>query len=278
MKKRIKCFFVIFFILLNITVVKALTVSENELTIEKGGSDKVEVYANTEEKVTRIDFTMIFSTYDIPAYFTVNPAYTDTNPDGIDEATSGKITLGTVNINVKEFPADTAGFVSIHTVRATAEDGSIINLDPQTINIKIGKVEKKPSEPSKETTTDGLLDKIESKLVTIDLKDNVYSYSIKVDKKVEELDLKPIARDNSTKVEITSQKISELKDNKIVITLTNGDKKETYNILVKVDSKDEIVIDNGEFVADKSYRKKWVFMGVVFAIAIAATSFLTKKK
>ena len=49
---------------------------------------------------------------------------------------------------------------------------------------------------------------------------------------VEELDLNPIARDKKYKIEISSQKISELIDNQIIITVKYGEKKEEYKIKI----------------------------------------------
>ena len=307
MKKRIKYFFMVFLLLVSITKVEALSLSKNDLTIEKGGSDRVELYANVDATVKRVDFTLVFTTYDIPAAFIVNGAYTDTNPDGIThsvilpEAQSGKILLGTVDINVKKEPTDTAGSVSIHTASAVTTSDERVYLDSQTINIKIGTPEPttspsatpsapsespkpsetpKPSEASASTskTSAMLLDRIESKIVKITIKQANFNYNVRVSSDVEELDLKPIAKDKDTKIDITTQKIKELKDNKIIITAENGNLKETYTINVKIKGKNEVEIDKGEFVADKSYKSKWIIMSVILALSLAGSIIITKKK
>lgn len=294
MKKRIKYFFMVFLLLINISSVYALSVSKNDITIEKGGSERIELYANVEADIKRVDFTLVFSTYDIPAAFIANSALIDTNPDGIThsvtlpEAKSGKILLGTVDITSKQDATETAGSVSIHTASATTTSDERVSLNPQTINIKLGTPEptptptEKPSEPSKPSESSGevdkgLLAKIESKLVDIELKKNTFTYTVELkDNKITELDLKPIAKDDKTKVEISTQKIKELKNNKIIITATNGDTKQTYSIRIK--RKNDVVIDKGEFKADKSYKTKWIIMSVILLIALAGSIILTKKK
>lgn len=294
MKKRIKYFFMVFLLLVSITHVRALTVSKNDITIEKGGSDRVELYANVEANVIKVEFTLVFSTYDIPAAYIVNSEFTDENPNGINhsvvfpEAKSGKILLGTVDITSKQDATETAGSVSIHTASATTVDGEKVGLDPQTINIKFGTPNpttptpsptEKPTETSKpsEDEDKGLLSKIESNIVNIKLEKNTFTYIVEVkDNKVTELDLKPVAKDEKTKIETTTQKLKDLKNNKIVITATNGDIKQTYTIRVK--SKHNTVIDNGEFQPDKSYKSKWVIMSIILTLALAGSIVLTKKK
>lgn len=299
MKKRIKYFFMIFLLLINIGNVKALTVSKNDITIEKGGSGKVELYANTTEKVKRVDFTLVFSTYDIPAAFYANSAYTDTNPDGIThsvllrEATSGKILLGTIDINVKASPNDLAGSVSIHTASAIMENDEKVSLNAQTINVKVGTPEVEeptptpsptttpsptPSEPSNKSDEDLLLDKIKSSITAINLKKGVYEYNVKIKDSVTELDLKPVAKDSKTKIDITTQKIKDLKDNKIIITAELDDIKQVYTINVSLKDKNEIVIDKGEFVADTSYKSKWIIMSIILIGALAGSVIISKKK
>ena len=282
----------VFLLLINISSVYALSVSKNDITIEKGGSERIELYANVEADIKRVDFTLVFSTYDIPAAFIANSALIDTNPDGIThsvtlpEAKSGKILLGTVDITSKQDATETAGSVSIHAASAITTSDEKVSLNPQTINIKLGTPvptpTEKPSEPSKPSESSGevdkgLLAKIESKLVDIELKKNTFTYTVELkDNKITELDLKPIAKDEKTKVEITTQKIKELKNNKIIITATNGDTKQTYSIRIK--RKNDVVIDKGEFKADKSYKTKWIIMSVILLIALAGSIILTKKK
>lgn len=286
MKKRIKYFFMIFLLLINVDNVNALSVSKNDLTIEKGGNDTVELYANSEVEVSSVTFTLVYSTYDIPANFMVNPGYTDTNPNGIThnivfgETKSGKIQLGTININVKNFPNDTAGTVSIHTATAKTPDGNTISLNNQILNIKIGTPVKE--EPKEEVKVDtNLLDKIESKMVKIGLVKDQFEYTVTIDKDIKELDLKPIAKDEKAKITIKTQKISELTDNKLLIDTELNDIKQTYTINIKIKEKNKIdksIIDKGEFEENKSYKGKWLFMIVVLILAFVANILLNKKK
>ena len=274
-----------FLLILFIPKVYALEVSKSDITIQKGSSGSVELYVNTTSTINRVDFTLIYTTYDIPGNFSVASGLTDDNPNGIkhgitfNEAKTGKILLGTVTITVKSNPDDTAGTISIHTASAKTTSGETIELKNQTINVKVG--EPAPVETPKETPKEvdkNLLDKIESKIVKIELKKDTFDYTIEIDDTVEELDLNPVAKDTNTKVEITSQKIAELKDNKIVITTKNGDTEQVYNITVKVKKIDKAEIDNEEFVKDNSYKVKWIVVIVVLSVILAGSIVFNRKR
>ena len=287
MKKRIKYFFVAFVLLVIPFInVLALSVSKNDLTIEKGGNNEIELYANTESEVISVSFTLVYSTYDIPANFTPADGFNDANPNSInheiifDKALTGKILLGTIKINVKMEPEVSTGTVNLHTAKAKTKDGETVNLNNQSINVKVGT----PVEEPKEEPKSALLTKIESKIVNIELKENTYEYTVDIDSKVEELDLKGIAEDSDATVEITTKKIKELKDNKIIITVKNGDaeKKYTINIVIKEDKKvkkdNEITIDNSKFEENKSYKGKWIFISIILIIILMVSLVLSRKK
>lgn len=290
MKKNIKYLFIIFLLLLGVNKVDALSLSKTDITIEKGTSDTVELYANVEENVTSVDFTLVFSTYDVPAYFTVNPEYTDGNPNGIkhninfDEPVTGKILLGTIRISPKSNPTVGGGTVSIHTGSAKNEVGENITLNAQNLNITIGTPTEEPVEENndkdndKEPVDTNLLDKIESKIVKINLKKDIFEYTINIESDIKELDLKPIAKDQKTQVEITTQKIEELVNNEIIITTKNGDVEQKYTIKVSK-TKEEIKteIDNEEFKSDNSYKTKWIITIIIFGVLFIVGLGLTKK-
>ena len=282
MKRIIKYFFVIFLLFSFIIKVDALEVSKSNITIEKGGSDNIELYANVNEDIVSVTFTMVYSTYDIPAGFTASAGASDTNPNGIthtvifDEVKTGKVLVGTININVVNYPSDTVGSVNIHTASAKTTSDSTINLNAQNINITVGTPVETPKEEPKEVDKN-LLDRIDSKLVKITLKKDVFDYTVKVDETVLELDLKPVAKDESTKIDIGSQKISELKDGKIVITTKNGDTEQVYNIKVET-KEDAITIDKEEFKEDKSYKGKWIIVTIVLIVALLLSMLLNRKK
>ncbi len=284
MKKRIKELFIIFLLLITFSKVEALEVSKNNLTIEKGGHENVELYVNTESSITKVDFTLVFSTYDIPASLELASGLSDSNPNGIKhsitlpEPKSGKILLGTININVKNNAKDTDGSVSIHTATAKTEEGETINLKVQTINVKI---RTKVEEPKKEIDKN-LLDRIESELVDLELVKDVFEYTVLIKNSVEELDLNPVPKDSDTKVEISTQKIADLKDNIITITAKKDNTEQKY--IIKVEKKEEkkkeekVIIDEEEFKPDNSYKTKWIIMLIPLLIIFIGGIIITKKK
>ena len=280
---KLKYLFGLFLLLITFSKVNALELSKSDLTIEKGGNDSVELYANVEKDVISVTFTLVYSTYDIPANYSPAAGVTDTNPNGIthevvfNEAKTGKILLGNVNINVVSNPKDTVGTVNIHTASAKDTNGETISLNAKNINIKVGTPVEEPKEEPKEVDKN-LLDKIESKIVKIELKKDVFDYTVNVKKEIDELDLKPIAKSEDTKIDISSQKISELKDGKIVITTKNNDTEQVYNIKVNVKEEDQITIDKDEFKADKSYKGKWIIVSIILIVALIISMLFARKK
>ena len=316
MKKIFLLLFLLLIVILPINV-KALSVDENNLTIEKEGSENIGLYAQVDTEVTEIAFTLVYTTYDVPAYFKLESGLTDTNPNGIahkiifPEPVSGKVKLGTIDIRVVNNPKVTTGAINIHSGSATTTNNETINLNSQTINVTIGETEETPAEepttenkPTEEEpkqedkkennkkeetkkeenkqedkTIKKLLEKIESDIVKINLKDNVYEYTVKVKEEIEELDLKPIVKDEKYKVEITTQKISELENNQIIITVKDGDNTETYKIKVNIlEKNEEIEIDEEEFNPSYKYKGKWLTLIVVMSVVLVAGLVLTKKK
>ncbi len=287
MKKIFSCFLMLIFILLLSPRVYALEVSEKDVTIKDGGNADIALYVNTESNITSVEFTLVYSTYDMPAGFTPARGFTDSNPNGIkhtitfNEAKTGKILIGDVNISVKNNPTDKYGTINIHTATAKTESGNTITLENQNINVKVGEPTEEKKEEPKEIDKN-MLDKIESKLVTIELKKDTFDYTVTIDKTVNELDLKPIAKDENTKIEISTQEIAKLKDNKITITCKNGDTTQVYNILVKSKrvntTSTDTTIDKQEFKADKSYKTKWIIVIIPLVIILVISTILNKKK
>ena len=304
MKKVGRFIFLCMILCLFINRVNALSVSKNNITIDKGGSENIELYANSDKEINKVEFTLIYMSNDVPASFIINNNYSDSNPNGIKhtislgDAKSGKILLGTININVKSNPTEKGGSVNIHSAKGYTTDGEVVNLNSQSINVTIGtpvneqeevKEEVKKEEPKEEPKEEkkeeekkeidkNLLDKIESNLVKIELKKDVFEYTVIIDKEIKELDLKPVAKDKDTKVEISSQKIDEIKDNKIVITASNGDIKQEY--IIKLSEKEDIVvtIDKDKFKEDNSYKGKWIGVSIVLVVILMVGFVLTKKK
>ena len=266
MKYVFKLFYTILIVFLLTTNVKALTVSKNNLNISAGNTKNIELSTNTDVNLTSVEFTLVFDSYDVPAYFSVNSMYTDTNPNGIthkivfNEPTAGNIDLGTVVVRVVNNPTIVGSSVNIHSAKGTTEDGNIINLNSQTINIKIG---EETVEKNKENTKD-LLKEINSEIVSIKLKENVFEYEVAIDKDTSELDLSPVAIDDKYKVEVSSQKISELEDDTITITVSDNIDKSIYKIKVKVKE-------------EKSYKGKWIFLIVCFSVVLFLGVLINKK-
>ena len=246
---------------------------------------------------------------------TVNSTHTIT----FSEGKSGRILLGQVKITISDNAGITSASAYAHAAFAKTVDGDIINLNNVMINVNINNTTPSTTEPvtteptttvvveptttaSQVTTTEktttktttttttttkprenkGLLKEINSKIVTINLEDDVYEYTVNVSETLEELDLVPVANDEDTKIEISSQKLSELDEKKITITLSNGNDKEKYVIKVNVVPKPTVkpvAIDDTNFVEKNGYKAKWIIVIILLGtLLIFSILFLNNKK
>ena len=290
MKRILKLIIIAVILLIPIGSVSALTVSENNIKIPASGSKSIELSTSSEEQLTSVEFTLVYTTYDIPANFIVNSSYTDSNPNGIKhkvifpEPISGKIALGNVNINVVNNPKDTAGTINIHSAIGYTETGETITLNAQNINIIIGEESNnntdKPSNDDNSNTNKNVLKEIKSDIVKINLQEDVFEYQITIDKDIEKLDLEPIATLDTYKIEVSNQEIAKLEDNKINITVTdNTGNKTIYTIKVNI-LKDvsSVEIDNNNFKEKNTYKGKWIILIIFFSVILLFGLALTKKK
>lgn len=282
MNKILKLIFISFALFFMTNRVFALTVSDSNITMSPGTSKEVELSTTTEVEVSRVEFTLVYSTYDVPANFVVNNIYTDGNPNGIkhivnfDTPASGTIKLGTVKINTVNSPRETTGTINIHSAKAITTTGETINLNSQNINVTIGEPK---DEPANDDYDKNLLKEIKSNKVRIELVKDTFDYEITIDKDLEELDLEPIAINDKYKVTTSTQKISDLEDNKITITVEDNDNHiVTYNIKVNIlkDIKNA-TIDKNTYKEKNTYQGKWLLAIIFFGIALFVSLIFTKK-
>lgn len=282
MNKILKLIFISFALFFMTNRVFALTVSDSNITMSPGTSKEVELSTTTEVEVSRVEFTLVYSTYDVPANFVVNNIYTDGNPNGIkhivnfDTPVSGTIKLGTVKINTVNSPRETTGTINIHSAKAITTTGETINLNSQNINVTIGEPKE---EPANDDYDKNLLKEIKSNKVRIELVKDTFDYEITIDKDLEELDLEPIAINDKYKVTTSTQKISDLEDNKITITVEDNDNHiVTYNIKVNIlkDIKNA-TIDKNTYKEKNTYQGKWLLAIIFFGIALFVSLIFTKK-
>lgn len=289
--KKVKKFIFIFLVLfISMGKVNALSASLDNITLSTGEDKTIDLFANVNEEVTSVTFTLVFSTYDIPAYFTVNAAYTDTTPNEVKhtinfpEPTTGKIKLGSIYIKPKTNPNDRSGTVNIHSGTATNSNGNSINLKNLNINIKINNEITPPTPESQDEPVDkqtyNLLKSIDSKIVKLNLKEDVFEYEINISKDTEELDLKPVPKEDNYQVDISNQKISELTDSLITIKVTDNDSHtQEYKIKVNV-LKDttNVQVDKSNFKEKNIYKGKWIVVIAVLSIVLVLGIIFNKKK
>lgn len=276
--KRIIFLLVVF--LINLPLVSALSVDSTELTVAKGEKSTVNVYADLKEETTKVSFSLVYTTYDVPATFKVEEGITlktntTKNTLTFSEAQKGQVKLGTIEISILKSAKANKGTIRLNSATATSKSGNISKLDPVELTVTIGT----STNNSTSVKESNLLKGITSKIVNIDLKDNVYTYEVNVKEDVKELDLVAVPKDEKSKVVISSQKISELKDGKITINVTSpSNTKEEYTVKVNVLKTDKVEIDKEEFKADSSYKGKWVVVIIVSVVALLFGFTLSKKE
>ena len=276
--KRITFLLVVF--LINLPLVSALSVDNTELTVAKGEKSTVNVYADLKEETTKVSFSLVYTTYDVPATFKAEEGITlktntTKNTLTFSEAQKGQVKLGTIEISILKSAKANKGTIRLNSATATSKSGNISKLDPVELTVTIGT----STNNSTSVKESNLLKGITSKIVNIDLKDNVYTYEVNVKEDVKELDLVAVPKDEKSKVVISSQKISELKDGKIIINVTSpSNTKEEYTVKVNVLKTDKVEIDKEEFKADSSYKGKWVVVIIVSVVALLFGFTLSKKE
>lgn len=261
----------------------ALSVSEANVTIPPGGGKSIELSTTSDKPLTSVEFTLVYTTYDVPANFIVNNNYTDSFPNSINHkvnftnSVSGKIVLGTVDIRVVNNPKDTVGTINIHSAKGYTESGEVITLDNQNINVKIGEDNKPTTTNTTEKFDKNALKEIKSEKVKIELKKDTFDYTVTIPKDLEELDLAPVATNDNYKIEVSNQKINELTDNTITITVSdNQGNSSTYNIKVnKLKDIEKVEIDKSDNLPKNTYTSKWliaiIFFGVIFFFGLILT-------
>lgn len=276
--KRIIFLLVVF--LINLPLVSALSVDSTELTVAKGEKATVNVYADLKEETTKVSFSLVYTTYDVPAIFKAEEGITlktntTKNTLTFTNAQKGQVKLGIIEISIPKSAKANKGTIRLNSATATSKSGNISKLDPVELTVTIGT----STNNSTSVKESNLLKGITSKIVNIDLKDNVYTYEVNVKEDVKELDLVAVPKDEKSKVVISSQKISDLKDGKITINVTSpSNTKEEYIVKVNVLKTNKVEIDKEEFKADSSYKGKWVVVIIVSVVALLFGFTLSKKE
>ncbi len=264
--------------LIQIAVVDALSLDSNTITLSKGESSSVGIYANLDEEATSVSFSLIFTSYDVPATFKVEDGFKNVVSNSIkntvtfDSAKKGKVKLGTIEVNVKQNSKANIGSVRINNAVANLVNGKTVKLNSTVLDITVGVENTKPKESN-------LLKEIKSNIATIELKNDVHSYEVNVSEDVKELDLVAIPKNEKSKVEISSQKVEELKDGNIIITVTSPSlAKEEYKIKVNILKPEKVNIDNEEFESNTTYKWKWVVLAIISGVACILGIFISKKE
>ncbi|MBR3162064.1 MAG: hypothetical protein IKF19_04970 [Bacilli bacterium] len=277
MKRVVKCLVLLMLLIIPVNSIDALSLSKNEVTLSNGGSEKIELYATSDVSLKRVDFNLVYSTYDIVGDFIVNSKYKDTVSSGtkhsivFDKEENGKILLGVINVKTSDKGVN--GIISLNNAIGVTSTNREIGLNSQMINITVGDTES--------TTSGRLIKSINSNIVKIELKDNIYKYDVDISNKINVLDLKPIPYNEECKIVVSSQILKEINDNKIVIKASLGDVEEEYiiNLNIKKTVEEDDEADDEVFIPDNSYKKKWIVIigGLIFLLLVDLIMMVIKR-
>lgn len=287
--KKITKILLLLILLFNTHNVFALSLDKKNLTIEAGKKEKVNLYADLPEDTEKVEFTLTFESYDIPVIFSPAEGVKDKTPDGpphtltLPEASSGKTLLGYVTARVVATPNVVGSSANLFKAYAINSEGEKKQLTNQDLTVKIGKEVTENTTPNTNTEPKvvdmNFLKSIQSDIVSISIEENIFEYNVSVKSDLEELDLKPIPKDEKYTVSISSQKIKDLSDDKITITVSNGKEKQKYIVNVSIIKEAKKVdIDTSEFESNNSYKTKWVVVLIGTSLALAGAIILNKNK
>lgn len=295
MKKVIVLLFMLFISISFTTKVRALNVSENDISLSKGSSTTLSITDNFNEEISKIEFNFVYYSYDVSGNFIVNSNYSITT-SGVahtitfDNPIKGEVNLGEVKINVAKNPSVKSSNINLNNIKLTTTDGTVINQDNLVITVKVEDdinnnpnttvPEPKKNEDNKENNKEkkNLLESINSDIVNIELKDDTYEYTVNIDEDIKELDLKVVAKNKNTSIDISSQKIEESEDNKIIIKASLDGTSEEYIINVKINKKVQIDESKEDIEVDKSYKGKWLVLIIILSLGLVISMMLAKKK
>lgn len=139
MKRILTYFFIVVLFTINVSNVLALSVDKSSITLERGKSTDVLLYAISESEIDSISFTMETSTNDITAIFTPDTYVNDVTEKNIKHSlkltnqTTGKILLGKITITSIQTGKEETGIITIQEYN----DDNTINFSTQEINVKI---------------------------------------------------------------------------------------------------------------------------------------------
>lgn len=276
-KKIIKYLSVVLFIFFISTNVKAMTLDTYDLKINKGEIKYVDVYENIDANVNTIDFSLIYTTYDIVGEFNPTESFTDNIISGtrhslkLNNAISGNVKIGTIKITASANPKTLNGIIKINNIPIN------VTINETYIPDEVTPIDQ--NQNIEEVIDYNLLESINSDIVAIELKKDVFEYTIEINQDIKELDLKPILKDDSFIVDISSQKISNLKDNKIIIKVSNEEIEKEYIINVKInEEKQDIIMNddaNNSFIT--MYKRKIVMTIMLLSIIMIAGIIVYKK-
>lgn len=275
MKKIFRYIIVVFLMTISIRKVDALSVDKSEVSLVRGGNISLTLKENFTSKISKIEFNLVYSNKDIKGSFNSNSGIDDNN--GIKHSISyskpisGEVDIGTININVSNDINSFSGKVSLVSAKAITVDGNSIDLDGPIINVR---VEEDVSDSA--SSDKDLLERIDSKLVKINLESGVYEYNVLVNNDIKELDLEPVAKDNKTSINISSQKLISGKDNKITIDVSKGSVLQSY--IINVSYEEPLEIDQSKFTANNNYKNKWLILMGVFGILFTGSLITIKVK
>ena len=286
MQYRKKIFiFLIISTLFYMNEVKALEVSETNLTIKKGETKEIELYANVPSDTKKVNFSLIFFNYDVTGTFESSIGTLTRNGTtysiSLNEPITGRVKIGKVKIKTSKNMTIDQSAINLHNANAILVDETTKQLNSQRIQVNIAKEEIK--EEIKEINKN-LLKTISSNIINISLEPDKYEYEFSVNNKIDKLDLIATAIDETYNIDITDQTLKE-GNNQIFITVSKGEISEKYTINITREEKKELPEEKTELNKEKeskiqniNFKSGWttIIIGLIIVFIIGLSMMFKK--
>lgn len=283
MQYRKKLFiFLIISTLFYMNEVKALEVSETNLTIKKGETKEIELYANVPNDTKKVNFSLIFFNYDVTGTFESSIGTLTRNGTtysiSLNEPITGRVKIGIVKIKTSKNMTIDQSAINLHNANAILVDETTKQLNSQRIQVNIDK------EEITEEINKNLLKTISSNIINVSLEPDKYEYEFSVNNEIDKLDLNATAIDETYNIDITDQTLKEGK-NQIFITVSKDDISEKYTINIIREEKKELSKEKTELNKEKesktqniNFKSGWttIIIGLIIVFIIGLSMMFKK--
>lgn len=265
MKKRILLLSLIF-LPLNVKALSgSVNISCNKTNLNIGETTTCNISGYSDDEVSGLSLSVSGLNIEI-SNINKNPAWEGTPESKLDLYTDSN-KKGTFGIATFSLKAKDSGTINIDSILFVDKDFNEVFIPSKSLNISINKQDvndiikeepKKDEELKKEELKkDTSLKSLTISNVNINFKSNVYSYNATVPYETQNIKINATANDSNSKVTIPDNTELKVGNNKLIIKVTNDDKKSEYILNVTRKEKELSKNSNIKNIIVKGYDLKF---------------------